>query len=303
MKRINLFFGCFIILAGLLSCTSSADPVDSAALNNKETGSPVWKISRGSNVMYLGGSIHTLRDTDFPLPDEFDYAFSMSDVLVLETDINKMNSQEVQEYLIFNSLFLDGRSLKTVLSPQTFEILSQVCAEYGFPIVDEIELFKPSMVINILTVLMIQELGFAEEGVDQYYFEKAVRENKPVSFLETLQSQIDVMVSMGEGYEDEYVLYSLQDIDDTEADLDIMVAEWKKGITATAEESLTEMINEWPMLYKSMITDRHDVWFPQIDEFLVSGKTHFVIVGFLHLPGPYGLLKYLENSGCTVEQL
>jgi len=83
----------------------------------------------------------------------------------------------------------------------------------------------------------------------------------------------------------------------------MMVAEWKSGITSLAEESLAELISEWPMLYRSMITDRHDEWFPQLDKFLTSGKTHFVIVGFLHLPGPDGLLQYLKNSGCTVEQV
>jgi len=298
MKRLISFCGVILLAACLLCCASSA-PVS----HTETSGSPVYKITKNGNVMYLGGSIHVLRDSDLPLPEEFDYAFSMSDVLVLETDIDLMNTQEIQEYLLYNSFFLDGRSLRTVLSPQTYETLSLACDEYGFPLDDSVQLLKPSMVINILTVLQIQELGFLETGVDQYYYEKAKNINMATAFLESVQSQIDVIVSMGEGYEDEYVLYSLRDMGTTDESIETMVAEWKNGITLSAEKSLADMINEWPDLYKSMITGRHDTWFPQIDQFLASGKTHFVIVGFLHLPGPYGLLWYLENSGCVVEQL
>ena len=299
MKRIISFCSVILIIAGLLSCASSAPAAGEGS--GKTGGSPVYKITKNGNVLYLGGSIHVLRDTDFPLPEGFDYAFSMSDVLVLEADVDLMNTQEVQEYLLYSSLFLDGRSLRTVLSPQTYEMLSLACDKYGFPMDDTVQMIKPSMVVNILTVLQILELGFAETGVDQYYYEKAKDENKTIAFLESVESQIDLMVSMGEGYEDDYVQYSLQDMENTEEDIETMVYEWKNGIISGAEESLAEMIDEWPMLYKSMITDRHDQWFPQIDQFLASGKTHFIIVGFLHLPGPYGLLQYLESKGCTVE--
>ena len=304
MKRIILFCTAALFLAGLFSCASDAASRGASSASVEAAGSsPVWRITKGGNVLYLGGSIHTLRDTDFPLPDRFDYAYSKSDMLVIETDIDQMSTAEVQEYLLYNSLFMDGRTLKTVLNPQVYKMLAQACNRYGFPLTGDVEYIKPSMVVNILTVMQIQELGFMETGVDQYYYDKAKNDNKPVAFLESVESQIDVIVSMGEGYEDEYVMYSLLDMDNTEEGIQALVAEWKTGEKSIAEESLYEMIDEWPSLYKSMITDRHDVWFPQIDQLLSSEKTCFIIVGFLHLPGPYGLLQYLESKGCTLEQL
>lgn len=294
-----------LLAAGFLSCASSSAPAGSRVefYPSNANISPVYKITKDGNVMFLAGSVHVLRDNDFPLPEAFDYAFSASDILVIETDIDQMEDPEIQQHLLYSSFFTDGRTLSSVLSPQTFALLSQACNDYGFPINENVMNLKPSMVVNILTVMQIQELGFAKTGVDEFYYNKAKNENKPVDFLESIQSQINIITTMGEGYEDEYVLYSLQDMDSTEDSIQAMVFEWKNGITSLAEESITELIAEWPMLYRSMLTDRHDEWFPQLDKFLASGKTHFVIAGFLHLPGPYGLLQYLENSGCTVEQI
>jgi uncharacterized protein YbaP (TraB family) len=48
----------------------------------------VWKISSGDNVLYLGGTIHVLRESDYPLPEPFDAAFEQSDNIVFETSVD-----------------------------------------------------------------------------------------------------------------------------------------------------------------------------------------------------------------------
>jgi len=80
------------------------------------------------------------------------------------------------------------------------------------------------------------------------------------------------------------------------------VSDWRKGSTESTEMSLAEMKTEWPQIYRSMITDRHDVWLPQIEKFLNSDTVYFIIVGLAHIHGPDGLLRLLKDLGCTVEQ-
>ena len=157
--------------------------------------------------------------------------------------------------------------------------------------------------MTVLSVLQIQKKGFTQQGIDQYYLDSAKKENKPVRFLETVQYQISVLVGMGEGYENDFVRYSLQDMDNTNTAIETLVSEWKKGSASISEVALTEMKQEWPLIYKTLVTDRNNAWTPQILGFLVSGQVHFVIVGYLHLHGEDGLLRQLENFGCTVEQL
>jgi len=155
----------------------------------------------------------------------------------------------------------------------------------------------------MLTLLQIQEFNFTQQGVDDYYLQKAKEENKPVIFLESVQTQIDMIVTMGVGYENEYVLYALLDMENTEDGLEMLLDDWRNGKIDISQETLIEMKENWPQIYKAMITSRHDNWLPQIKNFIESGRVYFVIAGLLHMHGPDGLLKALADMGYNVEQL
>jgi len=293
MKRIISLFAVVAICAGLFSCASSP--------GRGQNGSSVWKVSGNGNTLFLGGSVHVLRAMDYPLPKEFDQAFSHSTMLVLETDIEQAATESVQGYLMTQMILPGNQTLRSVLDSDTYELLRAKYSEYGLS-VDEISKLKPSMAVLFLTILQIEMHGFVQQGVDTYYLEKAKDEGKPIGFLETVQAQIDLMVTMGDGYENDYVRYSLQDMENTETGLEELLAEWRTGGSSDMDASLAEMKEQWPLLYASLLTDRNAAWMPQIEACLASGEVAFVIVGLAHLHGPDGLLRQLEDSGYTVEQ-
>jgi uncharacterized protein YbaP (TraB family) len=190
------------------------------------------------------------------------------------------------------------------LDPDVYDLLKAECAKYKLPI-EAFSRFKPSMVINILSMYQIRKLGFVQQGIDMHYLEKAHKAKKPVNFLETVKFQIDMLVSMGEGYENDYVRYSLSDISETDDENEIitLLAEWRTGDVSFSEELLLKMKEKSPIIYETLVSDRNNAWIPQIEEYLDSGQLPFIVVGLLHMHGSDGLLTQLENSGCTVEQL
>ena len=248
----------------------------------------------------MGGSVHILRDDDYPLPNQFDRAFSQSSMLVIETDVERLADAGVAQYLTENMFLPGNKTLRSILYSETYEMLAAAFREYGQRLDGYIR-FKPSMVVNVLTLLQMQKLGFVQEGVDFYYLKKARNEEKPVGYLESIETQIDLIVTMGDGYENDYVLYSLYDMESTENELLSLLDEWKNGGSSTTEETLLEMRDEWPQIYKTVITDRNSAWMPQIERYLASGNVSFVIVGLAHLHGPDGLLQQLKNAGYKVE--
>jgi uncharacterized protein YbaP (TraB family) len=149
----------------------------------------------------------------------------------------------------------------------------------------------------------IQKFGFTRQGVDTHYLEMAKNENRPVRYLESVRTQIDALVATGDGYENDYVRYSLYDMINTEAGIETLLTDWKRGASASTEAAITEMRETWPDIYKTLLTDRNAAWMPQIEGFLASGQTYFVIAGLAHLHGPDGLLLQLKNSGCRVQRL
>jgi len=295
MKRIISFFLILLICTGFFSCVSPPPPAP-----NSQTSSSVWKISRNGNTLFLGGSVHILRETDYPLPDEYEKAFSQSNMLILETDIDQLSDESIVQYLLLKSLLPANQNLRSLLDSDTYELLRAAFAKYGISINGMTQL-KPSMVINVLTLLHYQKMGFKQDGVDSYYLEKAKIEKKPVNYLESVETQIDLIFSMGDGYENEFVLYSLHDMENTETEILEILDEWKNGGALVTETSLLEMKDKWPEMYKKMMTDRNSAWMPQITEYLDLGEVAFIIVGLAHLYGPDGLLRQLKNAGCIVE--
>ena len=294
MKRIISTCALVLILTGVFSCDSGPPP--------DKPGSSVWQVSRKGNTLFLGGSIHILRDTDFPLPKEYDQAFSKSSILVLEADIEQMAGEEITQYITSRMLLPDDITLQLILDTDTYETLRVKCNEYGFTI-NNVSKFKPSMVITILTLFQIQEFGFTRQGVDIHYLEMARSENKPVEYLETVKTQIDALVAMGDGYENDYVRYSLNDLENTENGITTLLTDWRRGAASSTETTLAEMKEKWPEIYKTMLTDRNAAWMPQLEKFLASEQVYFVIVGLAHLHGPDGLLRHLKKSGCKVKRV
>jgi uncharacterized protein YbaP (TraB family) len=296
MKRFVSLFTVLLLITGLSFGMTSPSSSSSA-----QFGSSVWKVSKGGNSLFLGGSIHILRPDDFPLPDAFDRAYLQSKLLVLEADVDQMADENVVQYLMSRMFLPDSKTLHTILEPDTYNLLDEACLEYGFSL-DAFSTMKPSMVMTVLSMFQVQKFGFVEEGVDAFYQNRAKNENKSIRFLESVELQIDMLVSMGEGYENEYVLYSLEDFSTTDNYLAEIVNEWKTGDAVITEASLVDMREEWPEMYKSMVFDRNAAWMPQIEEYLATGAVPFIVVGAAHLHGPDGLLIQLRNSGCTVEQ-
>ncbi len=286
MKKIILIFFTSFLLTNLCFAKSS-----------------VWKISKDENILYIGGSVHILRAEDYPLPEEFETAFTECSILVLEADMDQLSKPEIIQYIsTINVKLPDGETLKTVLDEETYLYLAEKCNELGIHL-EEANTLKPSIIVNLLTMVQMQKLGFQVQGVDFYFRSKAKEESKETGFLETVDFQIDLLFNIGEGFEDEYLLYSIKDMDNLEEDLPAIVSGWRDGNAGRLEQEMLEMKEDFPTVYKKIFTDRNEAWIPLIENYLAGQETAFVIVGAAHLYGKEGLLEQLKNKGYQIEQL
>lgn len=265
-------------------------------------GTSVWKVNSGSSMLYLGGTFHLLRESDFPLPPEFDAAYQESSSLVFETDLGKMQDPAVQQLMMSQGM-LDGKSLSDLLSPTTYQLLSDYCDEVGLTL-DALNGFKPSIVLLTIALMELQTLGISEEGVDMHFYLKAKRDGKATGELESLEAQIAFICSMGEGNEEEFVLHSMRDMESTLDELPRLLKDWRSGNREGMRKGFVDpMERDFPALYKSLILDRNLSWMPQIKSLLKSKETEFVLVGAAHLVGEDGILTALEKLGYHIEKL
>lgn len=264
--------------------------------------SSVWKVSKNGTELYLGGTCHILRSSDFPLPDEFDRAYAGSDLLVFETDIGEMNMPEVQQKLLSKMVYADGTGLKDHLSAEVYESLTRFCDSIGFPL-SSLNSFKPEMVMLTLELMDLQMLGISEEGVDMYFYRQNQQDKKKVLQLETIDQQIDIITSMGAGDEDDYVRHSLEELSRTEKIMGQIIDHWKRGDGQDLYHLFVEpMKRDYPEIYETLLVARNEAWLPKIEEFAKTPEKEFVLVGFAHLVGEDGLIEQLKNLGYKVEK-
>lgn len=273
------------------------------AASSAYAGSPVYKVSKGENHIFIGGTIHLLARSDYPLPPGFEAAYGQSAQLVFETDMQKMKSAEIQQLILKKVMYPDGKNLKQVLNKQTFAELEKHLSSRGIP-VNNILRFKPGMLSVTLTVIELQKMGLAGTGVDDFYSLKALNDNKKLGQLEAIEEQIDFIATMGDGYENELITSTLRDIKILPGMLGAMKEAWRKNDEKKLEELfLQPMRNETPGAYDKLIVKRNNAWMPRLEEMLKSKEVEFVLVGALHLVGNDGILAKLAAKGYTLQMM
>ena len=263
----------------------------------------VWIAETDSSVMYLGGTIHILRESDRPFPPEFDRAYNASEILVFEADYDQLKSPEFNQTIMARAVYSDGQTLDRVLSAEAYKKLGEYCATNGLDLT-MMNQYKLWMVVISLLTMKLQKMGADQEGLDAFYHGKATTDNKSIKELETIEEQIKVLTTMGDGNESAFILYSIEDLKKASETFEKMVAAWKTGDEKTLLDLIINDIKEkFPELYKMLFVDRNMNWLPIIEEYMLTPETEFVLVGAGHLIGEEGVIAQLKKLGYKVEKL
>ncbi len=259
--------------------------------------------AEGHTVIYLGGTCHVLREADFPLPQEFDQAYKASQVVVFETDLGKLQEPATQQKFLARAMFSDGSTVDKHLSAKAYAALSAYAQANDIPL-QAFGRYKPSMLMTTLTLLELMKLGVTQQGVDNVYYARATTDKKAVEGLETVDQQIDYVVSMADGNEDAFVDYSIEEMKTLKEQFELLAGAWRTGDAGKLDELMDrELRTRQPQIYKKLIVERNRNWLPVIDTYQKTRQTRFVLVGVAHLVGPDGLIEALMKKGYKVDKL
>ena len=262
----------------------------------------LWEVSKNDHLLYLGGTIHMLKKEDYPLPVEYDMAFNKAEKVVFETDIDAGKSPEFGAKMTRMLSYAPGQSLDKDINKKTLSILSKYLTSREMSIEAVINL-KPTMVVLLMTVMELNRLGMSGIGVDEYYYKKAKSASKAVGYFESIDEQLNFLLTMGVGHENELIRKTIADMDRMESMINAMKAAWLAGDESKlAELSLADMQRDYPDLYQTLLVERNNNWIPQIEKMLLSREVELVLVGALHLVGNEGLLHQLRAKGYQVKQ-
>lgn len=264
--------------------------------------SSVWQISDGKNTVYLGGTFHMLKPSDYPLPQEFEQVYNKVNWLVFETDILALENPDFQTYFQQKMRLPTGKILADKLSPKAYAELIRYMAKNNLDI-GQFQSFKPQMISLVINILELKKLGLTAQGVDDFFGKKAVNAGKIISQLESKEDQAGYLANMASGHESRFILQTLADVKELEQELDTLSQAWREGnAQALYQTGIATMIEDYPQVYQTLMVERNRNWLPRIETLLQQPEEKFILVGALHLVGPDGLLEQLKSKGYQVLQ-
>lgn len=267
------------------------------------TRSFVWKVSRGSQAVYLVGSVHLLSKDYYPLHPAMEAAFRDSDLLVEEVDFAEMTAPATQLSVLEHGMLPANQSLDRVVSPATLAEVTKRFGEIGLPI-EPLKRFKPWMIAITLLGAEWQRAGFDPElGLDKHFYDLAHANAMPVQGLETTEYQISRFDDMPYSEQDRMLSETLKDLDTERANVTKLAEAWKAGDGPGVEQIVLKDLKSEPQMYNRLLVDRNRAWLPKIEALFGRRGHAFVVVGAAHVVGPDGLLAMLRAKGYTVEQL
>lgn len=311
MKRKSLSLKTLAVAATLALAAAAALPV--AAADTPATQAPsmhqplLWKVSDGNNSLYLLGSIHVLKKSDYPLSPDVDAALRDAKTVMFELDFDEMMKPDNLAKMQQSFAFEDGRKLGEVLPADTVARLEALFAKTGATLA-QVENVEPWALNMQLAMGLMMGMGFdAQAGLDLHLTREAKAAGKTLLALETMQDQLDVFEASPESEQIRMLDKFLSDPKETVRKTLAMHADWKAGNAEGLDRALRQsMAAESPESYRLLNTARNDNWISKLQVRLDAhgeGDNTLAVVGAMHLLGADGVVDKLRAKGYRVERI
>jgi uncharacterized protein len=285
-----------------LTVTGAAPPAGDSAPKHF-----LWKVTGSKGVVYLLGTIHAAKADFYPLPSIIEDSFEKADMLIEEIDISEpAEAARAQQGLIEDGSYPNGDTITNHLSEVTRSHLAAYLKKGDLPEQAIVHL-RPWLVSMLVEQVELQRTGFDPSyGLDQHFLEEARQSHKQIGALEDAGSQLKLLSSLSEEFQDRLLLSTLVDMEKSQDVLDFLTQAWQSGDAAALQELITSSVRDYPLLKPLMtklLDDRNTAMTAKIEHLLETPKSYFVAVGAGHLVGEQGILSQLQDKNFTVEQL
>ena len=296
MRRLLLAFASFLLAVPMAG---------SAPAPHAPPRPLLWKVSAGETTVYLLGSFHLLKKTDYPLSGDVEKAFADAEGLVFEVSPKELADPSVPVKMAQLALQPGDGALGKVAPARTVERVRAEFAKLGVA-ADALDRFEPWMVSVTLITVLGQKLGYSpEDGLDRHLMLRAAAAKKATAGLETIDSQLAAMDATPLSEQLASLEESVAEGEDVAGQLDELHGAWRSADVATLERlAVTEMRAKTPETYRRLNVERNRAWLPKIERMLAGrGDDTLVVVGALHLLGSDGIVAQLKARGLRVERV
>lgn len=280
----NLFKSAIVSLVSILGFSTNAQ-------TQTAENSLLWEIS-GKDLTkpsYLYGTVHMMCESDFKITDKTLKAFSKSDKLALEIDMD-----DATEIKIMQQSAMSKEPLSKTLSPEDYKKLDVFLKEN---LGQDAKTFDNYSLVTIMSMVMFKSLNCPPKMYEFEFMKMAsVRKMETVG-LEKINEQLNFLSKA----------YSAPEMIEQ---LKLYGPEYFKELAPVYTSEQIQKIYQFttdPKFMdkedkKWMLDIRNKNWVKQMPE-LMKKESVFFAVGAAHLCGELGVIQLLKKEGYTVKPI
>jgi uncharacterized protein YbaP (TraB family) len=262
----------------------------------------LWELHGKHNTVYILGSIHVLRPSDYPLAPAVLNAYGNAKSILMEVNLAEIDLQGMQTELLASARLPEGKTLQGIMGDARYQRAQVLAREVGVDL-GIFDAFAPWFAAEAISQLQLQQLGFQpQSGVEMFFLQRARTDGKSVAGLETVHDQIALFNALSMDEQADYLVSSLEEAHDLPKEVGAMVHAWASGDIQWFADELKSEIGRDPALYDSVLVARNRKWVPKIEALLNDDKNYLVIVGTAHLVGQGSVIALLKKDGIAAAQ-
>lgn len=264
---------------------------------------PLWQVNSEQNRIYLLGSIHLLREQDYPIPSAIYDAYENAEILIMELDMDDMDPAEGQVLTKELGMIQDDRTLSDLMGSELYGEAETLAAAAQIPIA-LLAKSEPWYAAMTVEIMLLMRMGFNPQyGIETHFMNLAADDGKEILGFETMRQQLELLDGLSPEVQRDMLIQALAEGIELHALMDPMIDAWSKGDVTFIADNLLADIEDYPEINQAIVVDRNIDWTNQIVDLLNDNEDYLVIVGTLHLVGDQGVPNLLQSRDYEVKQL
>ena len=253
----------------------------------------VWQAQDTQREFIILGSIHAGEDDFYPLPNAFTSHWNSADALVVEANILKPSSAQL------NPAVATTAEMLSETEKQSLAATAKLAGLSSSPLLSS----PPWLAAISLQMKMAEQAGLSpDRGIDITLLKRAQASQLPILELESIEKQLRLMEQLDD-HGKNLLMATVNEWDEMTDQLTCLISAWQAG-DQTQLDNLFDASQYNDDTDAALIVDRNHDWATKLieDPTYQQGK-FLIVVGAMHLLGEEGLPELLKQKGFSVKQL
>ena len=167
----------------------------------------MWELQGETNRIFILGSVHMLRSSDYPIPSVIYSAYDEAETLIMELDLDDLDPLQISALVLELGMIRDGESLEDKIGKLAYAEAVALANEIQIPLA-MLANSKPWLAAMTVETMILTRVGFDPlHGIETHLMSMAQSGSKEILGLETERQQLEMLDGLSFNAHQDHCLY------------------------------------------------------------------------------------------------